>query len=118
MSVAILEPSSLMPANYSEVYGSQVVTSLFTPLVTFDPGTNETRLGVASEINSGDSQHWDVRIAPGWTFHNGEPVTASSFVDAWNFNASRDAAQLNSYVFGNIQGYDEVSSGSATAMSG
>lgn len=64
MSVAILEPSSLMPANYSEVYGSQVVTSLFTPLVTFDPGSNETRLGVASEIKSADSQHWDVRIAP------------------------------------------------------
>jgi oligopeptide transport system substrate-binding protein len=118
VSVAILEPSSLMPANYSEVYGSQVVTSLFTPLVTFDPGTNETRLGVASEIKSADSQHWDVNIAPGWTFHNGEPVTASSFVDAWNFNASRDAAQLNSYVFDNIQGYDEVSSGQAPAMSG
>ncbi|MET4427482.1 ABC transporter substrate-binding protein [Mycolicibacterium sp. 624] len=118
VSVAILEPSSLMPANYSEVYGSQVVTSLFTPLVTFDPGTNETRLGVASEINSADSQHWDVNIAPGWTFHNGEPVTASSFVDAWNFNANRDAAQLNSYVFDNIQGYDEVSSGQAPAMSG
>src|SRR4051812_9600284 len=43
-SAAILEPSSLLPANYSEIYGAQVVTALFTPLVTFDIKTNQTHL--------------------------------------------------------------------------
>ncbi|MGI5204790.1 peptide ABC transporter substrate-binding protein [Spirillospora sp. CA-108201] len=117
-STAILEPSSLMPANYSEIYGAQVVTALFTPLVTFDIETNKTALAVAESIESADNKVWKVRVKPGWRFHNGEPVTSASFVDAWNFAASKKSAQLNAYVFGDIKGYREVSSGAATSMSG
>lgn len=117
-SVAILEPSSLLPANYSEIYGSQVVTSLFTPLVTFDPKTNETKPAAAESIESRDNAHWEIKLNDGWTFHDGDPVTAASFVDAWNFAARPDSAQLNAYVFANIQGYDEVTSGEAEEMAG
>ncbi|WP_433216635.1 peptide ABC transporter substrate-binding protein [Microtetraspora malaysiensis] len=117
-SAAILEPSSLMPANYSEVYGAQVVSALFTPLVTFDIKTNETRLEVAESVESTDNKAWKVRLKPGWTFHNGEPVTSRSFVDAWNFAANKKSAQLNAYVFGDIKGYREVASGAEETMSG
>src|SRR5690606_3153814 len=36
------------------------------------------------------------------------PVTAASFVDAWNFGAAAKNAQLNSYFFESIKGFDEV----------
>lgn len=117
-SAAILEPSSLLPANYSEIYGAQVVTALFTPLVTFDIKTNQTHLEVAESIESADNKVWKVKLKPGWKFHNGEAVTSKSFVDAWNFAANKKSAQLNAYVFGDIKGYGEVSSGAKTSMSG
>ncbi|MDF5751081.1 ABC transporter substrate-binding protein [Spongiactinospora sp. TRM90649] len=117
-SAAILEPSSLLPANYSEVYGSQVVSALFTPLVTFDVKTNQIRLDVAQSIESDDSKHWKVTLKPGWKFHNGEAVTSRSFVDAWNFAAAKKSAQLNAYVFGDIEGYADVRSGKTDKMTG
>ncbi|MFI0421054.1 ABC transporter substrate-binding protein [Spongiactinospora sp. 9N601] len=107
-----------MPANYSEVYGSQVVSAIFTPLVTFDIKTNQTRLEVAESIESDDNTVWKVKLKPGWTFHNGEKVTAKSFTDAWNFAVTKKSAQLNAYVFGEIKGYGEVKSGAAKTMSG
>lgn len=117
-SAAILEPSSLLPANYSEIYGAQLVTALFTPLVTFDIKTNQTHLEVAESVESSDNKVWKVKLKPGWKFHDGEPVTSKSFVDAWNFAANKKSAQLNAYVFGDIKGYRDVSSGDKTAMSG
>ncbi|GAA3509984.1 peptide/nickel transport system substrate-binding protein/oligopeptide transport system substrate-binding protein [Streptosporangium album] len=117
-SAAILEPSSLMPANYSEIYGAQVVSALFTPLVTFDIKTNQTELKVAESIESADNKVWKVKLKPGWKFHNGEAVTSRSFVDAWNFAVNKKSAQLNAYVFGEIKGYPDVVSGAQQTMSG
>ncbi|MGW0808900.1 peptide ABC transporter substrate-binding protein [Nonomuraea sp. NPDC002799] len=117
-STAILEPSSLMPANYSEVYGAEIVSALFTPLVTFDIKTNETQMQVAENIETTDNIVWKIKLKDGWTFHNGEKVTAKSFADAWNFAVKKDSAQLNAYVFGDISGYKETVSGAASSMSG
>ena len=81
-AVSICEPQFLQPGNTQETCGAQVMQSLFTPLVEFDPDTAEPYNVVAESIESEDQQNWTITLNDGWTFHDGTPVTASSYVDA------------------------------------
>ncbi|MGY1634704.1 ABC transporter substrate-binding protein [Geodermatophilus sp. SYSU D01186] len=125
-SIYIGEPENpLMPGNTNETEGGQVLDSLFTGLVQYDPETNEAAFtGVAESIESDDQTTWTVKLNDGWTFHDGSPVNAQSFVDAWNYTAYSPNAQGNSYFFANIVGYDELQAPetggdpAATEMSG
>ena len=110
-SMSIGEPESLIPQINSESEGSQVLRALFTPLITF--GENEEVIfAVAESIESDDNVTWTVTLRDGWTFHDGTPVTAQSFVDAWNWGAYGPNAAGNNYFFGpfgvNIVGYDAM----------
>lgn len=107
-SVSICEPQFLQPGNTQETCGSQVLQGLFTPLVEFDPETAEPSNVIAESIESEDLQTWTVKIQEGWSFHNGEPLTAQNYVDAWNWAANAENKALNSYFFGNIEGYDDL----------
>ena len=109
-SIYIGEPENpLIPSNTSETEGGQVIDSLFTGLVTYDVDTTELQMdGVAESIESDDSKTWTVTLKDGWTFHDGTPVTADSFVKAWNFAANSQNAQGNSYFFANVVGYDQL----------
>jgi len=107
-SVGICEPQFLMPGNTQETCGAQVLQGLFTPLVEFDPDTAEPSNVIAESIDSEDLQTWTVTIQDGWTFHNGEPLTAQSYVNAWNWAANAQNKALNSYFFGNIEGYADL----------
>ncbi len=110
-SIEICEPESLIPQINAETCGSQVLKGLFTPLVTFTPD-DEVVMAVAESIESEDNISWTVTLREGWTFHDGTPVTAQSFVDAWNWGAYAPNAAGNNYFFGpygvNIVGYDEL----------
>jgi peptide/nickel transport system substrate-binding protein/oligopeptide transport system substrate-binding protein len=72
---------------------------------------------LAEKIDTSDSTNFTVTVKSGWKFSNGEPVTAQSFVDAWNYGASLKNNQKNAYFFGYIEGYDKVhpDSGKQTA---
>ncbi|MGY1638736.1 ABC transporter substrate-binding protein [Geodermatophilus sp. SYSU D00742] len=109
-SIYIGEPENpLVPGNTNETEGGQVLDSLFTGLVQYNPETNEADFtGVAESIESTDQTTWTVTLQDGWTFHDGSPVNAQSFVDAWNYTAYSPNAQGNSYFFANIVGYDEL----------
>ena len=109
-SIYIGQPESgLIPGSTAETEGGQVLDSLFTGLVQYDPETNEAVFnGVADAIESDDATTWTVTLKEGWTFHDGTPVTAESFVKAWNYNAYSPNAQLNSYFFANIAGYGDL----------
>jgi oligopeptide transport system substrate-binding protein len=124
-SVYICEPEHLVPQNTNEVCGAEVLNALFTPLVEYNPETSaQTFEGAMGEsITSDDQTVWTVRLKSGWTFHNGEPVTAQSFVDAWNAGAYGPNAYGNAYFFQNIKGYQDLQAGKgkqpkAKAMSG
>jgi oligopeptide transport system substrate-binding protein len=54
-------------------------------------------------VESEDQVTWTVTLEEGWTFHDGTPVTAESFVDAWNWTACSPNAQAASYFFGNVE---------------
>lgn len=110
------EPQHLTPQNDYEGCGSQVFNAVWTRLMTYDPKTNEPIPDQAKSVTSPDSLVWTIEIQPGWTFHNGEPVTAQSYVDAWNWAAlGSNGAILNSF-FARVVGYDALnpSSGKAT----
>ena len=109
-SVYIGEPENpLVPGNTNETEGAQVLYSVFTGLVQYDPETSEAAFtGVAESIESTDQTTWTVKLKDGWTFHDDSPVNAQSFVDAWNYTAYSPNAQGNSYFFANVVGYDDL----------
>lgn len=98
----------LEPANTNEVQGGKVLDMIFRGLKKYDPGTGEAQNMLAEKIDTSDSQNFTVTVKDGWTFSNGEKVTAQSFVDAWNYGASLKNNQRNAYFFAYIDGYDKV----------
>ncbi len=109
-SIAINNPENpLLPASTTESEGNQVMSGLFTGLVTYDVDTTEVQYdGVAESIESDDSTTWTVELKDGWTFHDGTPVTAESFTKAWNYGALSTNAQGGSYFFEKIVGYEDL----------
>ena len=99
------EPQNpLIPANTNETGGGKIIDSIFAGLVYYD-ATGAAYNDVASDIVVDDPQNLTVTLADGWTFTDGTPVTASSFVDAWNYEADTGNAQLNQYFFEDIDGF-------------
>jgi oligopeptide transport system substrate-binding protein len=108
-SMALTEPENpLVPGNTSENQGSQVIQSLWTGLIQYSKDGEVEYTGVAESIRSNDSTTWTISLEDGWTFHDGTPVTARSFVDAWNYTAYSPNAESASYFFANVQGYDDL----------
>jgi len=102
------EPQNpLLPANTNETGGGRIMKLLFEGLISYDAEGKPVNQ-VASSIDTTDGQNYTIKLAPGWKFTNGEAVNAKSFVDAWNFGALIDNAQLNAYFFEPIDGYKEV----------
>lgn len=102
------EPQNgLLPANTNETGGGRVMQLLFKGLIDYD-AAGKPRNQVAKSIDTKDSKTFTIKLNSGWKFTNGEPVTAKSFVDAWNFGALATNEQLNSYFFEPIEGYEAV----------
>ncbi|MFF9816167.1 ABC transporter substrate-binding protein [Streptomyces sp. NPDC014006] len=121
-SVEVGEPQNpLQPANTMESNGSIVIKSLFSGLVDYDSSGKIVNVN-AQSIDTKDNKTFTVKLKPGWTFHDGTPVTATSYVKAWNWAANPANKQTNSAWFADIQGYGDVAPESgkakATEMSG
>jgi oligopeptide transport system substrate-binding protein len=99
------EPQNpLVPTNTNEVGGGKILDLIFAGLVYYD-AKGAPHNEVADSITSDDAQNYTIKIKDGWKFTNGEPVTAKSFVDAWNYGALLSNEQLSSYFFEDIQGF-------------
>jgi peptide/nickel transport system substrate-binding protein/oligopeptide transport system substrate-binding protein len=98
----------LEPANTNEVQGGKVLDMIFRSLKRYNPDTGEAEDMLAEKIETTDSQNFTITVKDGWTFSNGEKVTAKSFVDAWNYGASLKNNQRNAYFFEYIEGYTET----------
>lgn len=108
------EPRSLVPASVTTRCGEQVVAALFSRLVELHPATGAASWGLpgdrslARQISSLDGQRWVINLEPNWQFHDGEPVTAQSFVDAWNDAALGTNARPTAFLFRDIVGFDDL----------
>jgi oligopeptide transport system substrate-binding protein len=110
------EPQNpLIPTNTTETGGGKITTSIFAGLVSYN-ADGEIENEVASSIESDDATTWTVTLEDGWTFSNDEPVTASSFVDAWNYGALFSNAQSASYFFDNIVGFNVEADSELTGL--
>jgi oligopeptide transport system substrate-binding protein len=106
-TVANIEPEHLIPGNTNDAYGLSVETALFDTLMTLDPQGKPVPQDAVS-IDSSDQKVWTIKIKPGLTFHNGEPVTAQSYADAWNATADATNAWGNNYYLSTIDGYGDL----------
>lgn len=116
VTVYSTEPQNpLVPSNTNEVGGANVIDNIFTGLITYRASDGAPENAVATSITSSDQIVWDIKLAKDWTFHDGSPVTADSFIDAWNYGAAGKNAQLNQFFFEPIAGYEAVALPDATA---
>jgi peptide/nickel transport system substrate-binding protein/oligopeptide transport system substrate-binding protein len=79
--------------------------AVWTPLTTIDAKTGKVDNAVAESVQSTDNKVWTIRVKQGWTFHNGEPVTAQSFADSWNTTAYGPNAIMGNFNFSAFEGY-------------
>ncbi|MFD2092037.1 peptide ABC transporter substrate-binding protein [Blastococcus deserti] len=108
-SMYIGEPQNpLVPGNTTESEGDQVVNSLWTGLIGYSNDGEVEYTGVAESIESEDNTTWTITLKDGWTFHDGTPVDAESFVNAWNYTAYSPNAQGGSGYLSRIAGYEEL----------
>src|SRR6478609_9399456 len=98
VKIGIGEPQFLTPTNTNETSGSQVLAALFAPLVDYD-AQNKPYEVAAESITTEDNKVWTVKLKPGYTFHNGEKVTADSYIDSWNYGAYGPNGQNNNFFF-------------------
>jgi oligopeptide transport system substrate-binding protein len=101
-------PYPLIPTSTNDSNGGRIIDRLFAGLMSYDAAGNPSK-EVAQSIDTTDNVNYRIILKPGWKFTDGSPVTAHSFVDAWNYGALSTNAQLQQSFFSPIEGFDEVS---------
>ncbi|HVX46521.1 MAG TPA: ABC transporter substrate-binding protein [Mycobacteriales bacterium] len=96
------EPDHLIPGNSNGAFDE--IHALFAPLTKVDQNGKLVYVQ-AKSVTSPDNKVWTITLRPGWKFHNGEPVTAQSYADAWNATAYGPNAWANNGELSNIEGY-------------
>lgn len=110
----------LIPTATNEVGGGDPLDNLFSGLVAYNTDGSVSN-EVAESIEPDDeSKVWTVKLKDGQKFTDGSPVTAESFVKAWNYGANPANKQLNNYFFYPIEGTDDIGNtvGGAKELSG
>jgi ABC-type oligopeptide transport system substrate-binding subunit len=113
-------PSHIDPVLSTTVSASQVNQSVYDGLTEVDysdPAEPVVRgMGAESWEADDESIVWTFQIRDGLTFSNGDPVLPSSFKHGWEIGAGY--AGNYSYVYGFIEGGQEVIDGDETEISG
>jgi oligopeptide transport system substrate-binding protein len=110
VSIEIAEPQHLVPSNTTEVSGAQVLAALYSPLVRFNAENEPVEHAAEAVTSTPDHKVWTIRLKEGYTFHNGEPVIADNYINAWNYAAYSPNGQANGYFFQRVAGYDDLQS--------
>ncbi|TDW23238.1 peptide ABC transporter substrate-binding protein [Kribbella kalugense] len=109
IAVAADPPEYINPLNDNGTAGIGVSMAIFAPLVTTDPNTGKLLNVMADSVTPDKtSQTWTVKLKPGNTFQNGQPVTAKDYVDSWNMTAEGSNAWKNNGFFSKVDGYDAL----------
>lgn len=120
ISIAQFEMDHLT-AGWGNGYNNDVVNALYAPLIRFD-AEDKLELVQAESITTADNKVWTIKIKPGWTFHNGEEVTAQSYIDGLNTTAYGLNAWGQNYQLAGVEGYEALNPAegkpTATSMSG
>ncbi|MFV0259462.1 MAG: ABC transporter substrate-binding protein [Acidimicrobiales bacterium] len=120
VSHGLIEPSFIDSYNVQDSEGYLAARLLYDGLTDLNEDL-EAVPAVASEWSTEDNITWQFTLRDDVTFHNGDPVTAQSFVDAFNRVADpanvSDVAYYGSTITG-IEGWAAVEAGEATEVTG
>lgn len=97
----------LIGTTTNEVCGGNPLDAISAKLVHYNADTAAPENDIAESITTKDNQLFTVKIKKGYKFSDGTEVKAKNFVDAWNWGAYAPNAQLNSYFFEIIKGFDD-----------
>jgi oligopeptide transport system substrate-binding protein len=113
------EPANpLNPADTAELGGFRILQALFAGLVAYDESGNLINDVAESIEPNADNTVYTVTIRGGSAFTNGEPVTANSFVDAWDWAALASNKAVNQDFFSDIVGFSADEDASLIAEGG
>lgn len=105
LSFSTTEPKSLLPQKNP---GSQVAMATCANLMEMNTKTQKYAPLAAKSVKSSDAKHWTIKLRKGWTFQDGSPVTAASFVKAWNKTAYGPNAWQGNGMFAGFKGYEAL----------
>ena len=105
ITMGVTDPGTLTPGRQAIAYDFSM--AVFAPL-TFLESDGTLNYVQAESVESEDNVTWTVTLKDGWTFHDGTPVTAQSYVDSWNAVAYGPNAFENSGQVANIVGYSDL----------
>jgi ABC-type oligopeptide transport system substrate-binding subunit len=113
------EPDTLDPALNSAVDGATMLAHLFSGIAKWAQDSNGA-LTILPDcatdlpegvLNEDGTVTYTYTLKDGLTWSNGDPLTASDFVFAWNRAASQALGADYGYMFEVIKGYGDVASG-------
>jgi peptide/nickel transport system substrate-binding protein len=102
-----VEPPTLDPALAYDVDGWSVVHSIYDAPVQLGPG-GVLEMVAAEAMTQTDDVTWEIRLRPGLTFHNGEPLEASSIAFSVAHILDPETASQVAGTFGVIEEVEEV----------
>jgi len=110
------EPENkLIPTNTNEVGGGKILDSIFAGLAYYD-GSGKLVNDLADSITVDDPTDLTVKLKGDSKFTNGQPVTADSFIKAWQYGALFSHKQLNQSWFADIEGFDAEKDSELTGL--
>lgn len=98
----------LVPGNTAETCGGNILDVTTAKLIHYANEDAAPEMDIAESIETEDNQNFTVTIKDDYTFSDGTPVTAKSFVDAWNYTAYGPNGQQGSYFYAPVEGYDAL----------
>tara|TARA_R110002012_G_scaffold99971_1_gene238196 strand:+ start:4518 stop:6158 length:1641 start_codon:yes stop_codon:yes gene_type:complete len=111
--------ATLDPAIGYDWQNWSMIKSLYDGLMDYEPGTTELRPGLAESYDiSEDGKVFTFKIREGVKFHNGRVMTADDVKYSLDRVTNPATQSPGAGFFGSIEGYDAVSSGEVTELSG
>jgi len=111
--------ATLDPAIGYDWQNWSMIKSLYDGLMDYEPGTTELRPGLAESYDiSEDGKVFTFKLREGVKFHNGRVMTADDVKYSLDRVTNPATQSPGAGFFGSIEGYDAVSSGEATELSG
>ncbi len=130
-----LDPDAVQGGNITVTYKDDVATldpaigydwqnwsmikSIFDSLMDYEPGTTTLRPGLAESYDvSDDGMTFTFYLRPGVMFHNGREMTAEDVKYSLDRVTNPETLSPGAGFFASIDGYDAMTDGSATSLSG
>ncbi|WP_340249869.1 ABC transporter substrate-binding protein [Sulfitobacter pontiacus] len=111
--------ATLDPAIGYDWQNWSMIKSLYDGLMDYEPGTTELRPGLAESYDiSEDGKVFTFKLREEVKFHNGRVMTADDVKYSLDRVTNPATQSPGAGFFGSIEGYDAVSSGEATELSG